>query len=248
MARSQFCRTKQRWHWVRLLTYVGLLFALAGSEGLSSLAALSPTGPAAVVSPMVDVIVQGVLDDGLAALIEAYGGQVMRELTVIDALVARLPADRIASLEREAQVIRVWQDAAVRSSDSADPGVFHVPVSGGAAERAGFDLNKVIALDGDKANLDDIPASAISPYVFQAYTFQLSLDPAKMPQGVGLRFVFKEKELNHARLEVHQASTGTWHPLEIDTGVSEDEWIDVTFDLSEILVTAEDLAEVQVRF
>jgi hypothetical protein len=106
----------------------------------------------------------------------------------------------------------------------------------------------VSILDGDKENLDAIPRYTISPYAFQGYTFRPSTDPENLPQRVALRFVFKEKELNHARLEVYQVSTGTWHPFEIDTQSSDDQYIDVTLDMSAVLTTAQDLAEVQVHF
>jgi hypothetical protein len=43
-------------------------------------------------SPMLDVIVQGEPGADLAPLVERYGGQVMRELSVIDAVAVRLPA------------------------------------------------------------------------------------------------------------------------------------------------------------
>ena len=106
-------------------------------------------------------------------------------------------------------------------------------MAGGAAEPAGFDLRRVTALDGDKENLDDLPSDTISPFVFQSYGFAIDVDAENLPAQAALRFVFKEKMLNRARLEVYQASTGIWHPFEIDTLVSEDAEIDVTVEREE---------------
>ena len=50
--------------------------------------------------PALDVIVQGVSGDDLAALVEAHGGQVTRQLGIIDAVAAQVPAHRLAALER----------------------------------------------------------------------------------------------------------------------------------------------------
>ena len=116
----------QRQRLFRTLALLGLLLALLGSAPPPSRAALSPAGvaagagshpPARIGTPLlVDVIVQGASGDYLTLLVEAHGGQVTRDLGVIGSVAARVPADRIAALEREPGVTRVWQNAVVRSS------------------------------------------------------------------------------------------------------------------------------------
>ena len=231
-----------------VLVTLSLLLALPAPVSLVTASAAQAALDPADALASVPVIVQGRPTADLDALVAAHGGQVTRDLAVIGAVAARLPAHQIAALAHAPNVTRVWQDAAVRSSESADPGVLYAPVDGGAAAPAGFDLRRVAFCDGDKEPLEEIPLGATSPFVFQGFTFQPTLDSASLPGSVGLHVVLKEKNLNQARLEVLQASTGTWHPLEIDTLSTNDAWIDAHFDLSEILTTAEDLAEVQVRF
>jgi subtilisin family serine protease len=136
----------------------------------------------------------------------------------------------------------------VQSTETADPGVLYAPATGGEAKQAGFDLHKVATCDGDKDNLDDIPLNDLSPFVYQAYVFAPTVDPNHLPQGAALHFVFKEKSLNHAQLQVRQASTQIWHSFDIDTLSTNDEFIDVTLDVSSALQTPEDLAQVEVRF
>jgi serine protease AprX len=209
-----------------------------------------PVAPApAPAGPSVGVIVQGMPPGGdLAALVQRYDGQVTRDLSLINAVAATLPAGRLAALQREPAVVRVWPDSAVRSSDTADPGIIFAPTSGGEYKPAGFDLRRVATLDGDKENMDEIPLGDVNPGVFQTYTFSPAIDPANMPGSVHLRFVFKEKSLGQAQLRVYQASTRDWHTFEMDTLSTNDSFIDATFDLSGALATPEDLAKVVVRF
>ena len=163
-------------------------------------------------------------------------------------MAAVVPADRLAVLQDAPRVTRVWSDVTVQTADSADPGIEYAAVSGGEAKPAGFDLANVAACDGDRDGLGEIAENAIDPFSYQSYTFAPALDPDNPISHVELRFVFKEKGLNQARLEVYQVSTRTWHPFEIDTTRRNHGFIDTTFDLTDVLQAPEDLADIQVRF
>ena len=86
------------------------------------------------------------------------------------------------------------------------------------------------------------------PFVFQRYTFTPSVDPARLPVWPICRVVFKEKSLGTAHVQVYQASTGLWHTFELDTLSTDDQTIDTIVDLSGALQTAQDFANVEVRF
>ncbi len=58
----------------------------------------------------------------------------------------------------------------------------------------------------------------------------------------------RRKGLNHAQLQVYQASTGIWHTYNINVTISEDQVIDTTLDVSDALATPDDLAHAEVRF
>ncbi len=111
------------------------------------------------------------------------------------------------------------------------------PSAGGEYESADFKLEKVID-EGGKDKLDSVPQDVIDPHLFQGYNFSAAVDPNNLPGLVDLRFVFKEKGLASARIEVRQASTGVWHPFEIDVNSTDDQFINTVLDLTEALVTA----------
>ncbi|MGD9145320.1 MAG: S8 family peptidase [Anaerolineae bacterium] len=203
---------------------------------------------AAPSQPFVSVIVQADDLGSAVAAIQRVGGHASRDLSVIQAVAARVPVDRLAALNQTPGVKRVWPDATVQSSDSADPGTLYSPVAGGEYKAAGFDLDKVVACDGSRENMDDIPLGSIDPNRFQTYTFVPNLGPANLPAKVGLHLIFKEEDLGQAQAQVLQASTGIWHTFEIDTLSSDNTNIDATLDLSQALVAPEDFAHIEVRF
>jgi serine protease AprX len=92
-------------------------------------------GPAQIAGPGIcadaagyaDVIVQGAPGADLEALVRAHGGQVRRSLHVIDAVAARVTADRVGALARAPGVRRVWQDANVRALSPSGPGAGDAP-------------------------------------------------------------------------------------------------------------------------
>jgi subtilisin family serine protease len=127
-------------------------------------------------------------------------------------------------------------------------GTAHPPAAGWEVKPAGFDLHKVTASDGDKDKLDEIPVNEVNPHIYQGYTFAPSVDPSNLPGVADLRFIFKEKSLNQALLQVYQASTRTWHSFELDTLSTDDAYIDTILDLTDVLETAEDYVEIEVRF
>ena len=207
-----------------------------------------PAVQAPLSNTWVDVIVQGRPDSDLTDLVMGHGGQVTRELGLINAVAARLPVTSVSALESDSSVVRIWSDSNVRTTDSADPGTVYSPLHGAETKPAGFDLAKVATCDGSKENLDYFPDDQINPHTYQVYSFTPSLDPNSMPAEASLRFVFKEKSLNQAQLWVYQASTGRWHTFSIDTLNSDDAFIDANFDLNQVLVNAQDWADVEVRF
>jgi serine protease AprX len=198
--------------------------------------------------PMLSVIVQAV-DVGVASgAVNHMGGTVTHELDIINAVAASVPAHQIDSLELAAGVTSVWLDTGVQSADSADPGITYSPKSGTETVPAGFDARKLAACDGDRDALDTIPRFDLSPYAYQSYSFKPGADPYNLPKTINLRFVFKEKSLNQAQLQVYQSSTRIWHLFGIDTLRSNDANIDTTLDLSGVLTSPEDFANIEVRF
>ncbi len=211
-----------------------LLLLPSGTRGLSS-------GTSA------NVIVQGARAD-LTSIVRAAGGKVTRALPIIDAVAARLPADRVAALEKAPGVTRVWSDSGVAATDSADPGVQYAPVSGGDYAGHDLDLNKVGACDGARLPMDQIRLNVLDPNEGQLYTFVRAIDPNNRPAQADLRVVFKEKSLGQALVRVYQASTGAWRTFNIPTLGTDDKVIDTTLDLSYLLAVPGDMANLQVRF
>jgi len=200
--------------------------------------------PAAVQS----YIVRAASLESAAEAVEAVGGQITTELGIINAVGAELSAQQAARLAASPLVSRVWANSSVQSADSADPGIVYSPQDGWETEDADFDLDKVVACDGSKEKMDNIPVDIINPLAYQAYIFTPVVDPDNLPSLVDLRIVFKEKRLNQAQLQVYQASTGVWHTFEIDTLSTDNKFIDATLDLTEALITPQDFARVEVRF
>jgi serine protease AprX len=197
---------------------------------------------------VVQVIIQADDLDSAIAAAQRYGGHATRDLSLIHAAGAQVPASSLEALKRAPGVKRVWLDAAVQSSDTADPGTVYGPVAGGEYKAAGFDLDKVVTCDGSREKMDDIQVGSIDPNKFQTYTFAPNLDPANLPGDVELRLVFKEENLAQAQVQVLQASTGVWHTFEIDTLSSDNKEIDTTLDLSQALFAPEDFDRIEIRF
>ena len=123
-----------------------------------------------------------------------------------------------------------------------------IPVSGYEAEISSFDIDRVATDDDSRDNMSDIAQAAKGhPGIYQEYVFAPSFDSNNFPSLIELRFAFKEKDLNDARLSVLQNSTGIWHDFALDTSVSDDAYIAADFDLTEILESPEDLTSVTVR-
>lgn len=194
------------------------------------------------------VIVQAVDVNAASLAVEDAGGVVTRELDIINAVAASVPAYQLDSLQSTAGVTSVWLDAGVQSADSADPGIIHSPKSGSETMPAGFDVRRVALCDGSRDNLDTIPKFDLNPHAYQTFSFNPDVDPSNLPGAVNLRFAFKEKSLNQAQVQVYQSSTSAWHPFEIDTLKSNDAIIDTTFDLSGVLTSPEDFANIEIRF
>ena len=69
-----------------------------------------------------------------AKAVQQVGGQVVRDLGVIQAVSALLTAEQQAALADVPGVQRVWADATVQADDTADPGSIYQPVAGGEAK------------------------------------------------------------------------------------------------------------------
>lgn len=197
---------------------------------------------------MLLVIVQAVDVKAASQAVEDVGGVVTRELDIINAVAAAAPDRQIDALRSAPGVTSVWLDTDVQSADSADPGVIYSPRSGKETGPAGFDTNKVSTCDGSRENMDYIPKYDLDPDLYQTYSFTPSIDPSRLPNAVRVHFVFKEKSLNQAQLQVFQSSTRTWHPFGMDTLSTNDSAIEKMFDLSGILTSPEDFAKIEVRF
>ena len=124
----------------------------------------------------------------------------------------------------------------------------HQPSTSWETTSSDFDLSRVTALDGQTEKLDPIPQYDLSSSGYQSYTFSPVVDPANLPGLVDLRFIFKEKSLNHAQVRVYQNSTQQWVSFDLNTFSSDDQFIDTTLDLSEVLVAPEDFNNLQVAF
>ena len=111
----EFSDRKRRRQKLRALAVLCLLVVLLGGAVLPFLTPLpwlelGTDSP----GPMVEVIVQGASGDYLKSLVEAHGGQVTRDLSVVGSVAARVPADRITALGREPGVTRVWRTCSTR--------------------------------------------------------------------------------------------------------------------------------------
>jgi serine protease AprX len=209
-----------------------------------SQASYSPA-PAGTFLP---VIVQAADVSSAVQAVQRQGGTVNRELAVINAVSASIPASQLDALRRLPGVSRVWADSAVERSDSADPGTLYSPREGIEVLPAGFDLARVSACDGNRENVDFIPLSNLVPNVYQTYSFRPGIDTSRLPTTAQVRFLFKEKSLNQAQLQVFRASTNTWQSLAIDPLRTNDAMIDTTFNLSDILTSPGDYAKLEFRF
>ena len=214
----------------------------------------SPSGFAVppVSEPTVPVIVQAGDTDAAAAAVQRVAGQVTRELSIIQAVAADVPASQLAVLERAPGVAHVWPDAGVQRTETADPGTVYTARTGLNYEkgirRGNIRLSTIAAYDGRRVTLKIDNKGGLSEGNYHLYTFAPGVYSTALPGVIDLNFVFKENQLDQAQLEVYQASTGTWHLFPIDTHTGDGQDINVVFDLSQALTTAEDLAQVQVRF
>jgi serine protease AprX len=80
------------------------------------------------------------------------------------------------------------------------------------------------------------------------YQFAPVVDASQLAGLIDLSISFKEKSLNQAVVQVYQSSAGIWHPFEIDTSLSDDQEISALFDLTTVLESPQDLADLKVRF
>ncbi len=160
----------------------------------------APSALAQSPQPTVEVIVQGTPSANLKDLIEAAGGEVTRDLYVIDAVAASVPTDRLELLIADNPSIHIWQDSPVHSADSADPGQIVAPFAGYEYAEADFKLDEVIACDGKRDKLDEIGQAPLDPNEFQSYRFSPSVDPSNMPQSIGLLFCVQGEKTRQCTL------------------------------------------------
>jgi serine protease AprX len=69
---------------------------------------------APLTSPSIQVIVQGTSVEGASAAVETVGGHVATEISIIDAVVARVPQGSLARLAEQPDVVRVTPDRPVQ--------------------------------------------------------------------------------------------------------------------------------------
>ena len=69
---------------------------------------------APVASPSIQVVVRGTSIDGAAAAVEAVGGHVASEISIIDAVVAQVPQSSLARLDGLPDVVQVTPDYPVQ--------------------------------------------------------------------------------------------------------------------------------------
>jgi serine protease AprX len=81
---------------------------------VSTLLVLALIGAAPNAIPSVRVIVQGVSVDDAAAAVQANGGHVTAEITIIDAVVAEVPQNHLGSLAMAPGVVRLTPDVPVQ--------------------------------------------------------------------------------------------------------------------------------------
>ena len=193
-------------------------------------------------------IVQAENASQAALAVERVGGQVIRELSVIQSVTAILSTDQKSTLEKTQGIKRVWMDATVSANDSADPGTLYAPISGGEARKGSLDPVRVSSCDGTRDNMDSIPLNALDENSYQSYQFSPAVNPSSLPSTLKLRFVFKEKSLNQAQLRVYQTSTNTWFPFNINTTQTNDAVIDTSIDISFLKANPQDISQLLVRF
>ncbi|MFN2466209.1 MAG: S8 family serine peptidase, partial [Candidatus Dormibacteria bacterium] len=103
-------------------TWLALMAALSVAV-LGPLPAVHAAGPS---GPMTSVIVSGLpgADARMAADVEAVGGQVTQQLGLIDAVVARIPANMVQVLARSRGIVKVSRNSSVHLlSSTYDPTV-----------------------------------------------------------------------------------------------------------------------------
>ena len=139
------------------------------------------------------VIVQGVPQVDLVAAVENLGGEVTRDLAVIDAVAARVPENQLDALRRAPGVRRVWEDGIVQAEQAGDSDGTSAPVEGDEVPEARFLLNRVVTTDGKREPVDNLGKGGIDPAKYVFFTFTPAVDPLSAPGGVYLHLSFFEE-------------------------------------------------------
>ena len=97
---------RRAFRWLTLVLFLAVLLGIT----FSSPVATSP----------VEVIVQAQSSEAAAQLVAAYGGTVLRPLSIIDSVAARVTADTVTRLRRDPAVRAVWPNRKVQVTSQPD--------------------------------------------------------------------------------------------------------------------------------
>ncbi|MCP5100852.1 MAG: S8 family peptidase, partial [Chloroflexi bacterium] len=195
-------------------------------------------------------IVQGTDMMAVETAVTQVGGTVERQLTVINAVAATIPVAQLSTLEQMPTVSRVWADVGVQSSSTPSDPLLAWPTSVSVMEEEeeNLDVDTILTCeDGSHAEMHELPRKHVRPDTYMAFTFDPTFDIANVNGSINLNFHFNPRRLRRAELSIYQASTDSWHNTSLHVRYVNGNTA-VSVDVSNILVTDEDLDNLEVRF
>ena len=190
-------------------------------------------------------IVQGNDITELKTAVIGAGGIVNHELTIIDSLSVSLPEDQVEALRQQDIVTQNWEDRVV-AAENQETAVIAPPVEGYESTGSTFHFDRAIGCDGSYEKMNRLSKWIFYPDRYLSYTFKPAIE-GNLPSTVALDLTINESRVYEAKVESYHASTAQWHTIYIETLPTDIYDISVSLDISHILTSEEDFAEVTIR-
>ena len=195
-----------------------------------------------------DYIVQANNVETAVIAVEQAEGTINSELKIINAVATQLTPQQLLQVESNSNITRVWEDGEVQGANEEITSLVYYPTLSFNDKGKKIRKNR-LAFCGDKTEkFRRLSKNRINHNQFMSFQFELDHAVLELEGELNLHFVFEEKDLETAVLELYQASTDSWYSFPINVQETNKEDIFTIINISSIIASKQDADNLEVRF